>query len=740
MKKLHFFLVVLILIGTVPARSQVVPKTMDPNNQKIKEIAVKVDDAGWVYLDKGKKLSHDEIFTRYKDAFGLGSSDEMIKTKTEEDDLGIKHHSYQQYYKGLIVENFTYLIHEKNGISEIANGEILENIDVSVNPSLSEKDALEIALKNFKSNKWAWEDPDWEEEKKGNKENPSWRPNGELIIINQHGKNQSGGLLVYKFELLSIDPWFHYATYINAINGSVEKSVSLTRNESTGTVYTLYNGTKSFTTTYRGLPNWDYILKDETRGYICTKNYSTAAWWRRSHIDNSTNTWSTPGEKVNGATAQWTVERAYDYFYSKYNRHGIDNNYQDVRVELNPTDDYNNNAGWSPGASDYDMIIIGHTYPGNQYLAALDIIGHEFTHGVVASEANLIYEREPGALNESFADIFGAMVEKHVESSSWDWIHGSEVFDSTSLFLRSLRHPHDYLQPSTYLTDFYWHDLTDSRDNYGVHTNSGVQNHWFYLLSDGGSQNGVTVSAIGTDKAAKIAYYNLCFYLTAQSGYPAARNGSISAATYLYGECSNECQQVRNAWAAVGVGDPATPCTLLEVSSIYVSPYPSCGEYCNFSVNASGGNGPISYAWYVNDNLISTYSWMSYYFSEYYSGPYNITLHVTDGNQNVNRYEYYYINCGDNLMASAEGISIFVYPNPLTDEAIVNIINNNKGSDDLVNSDYNISIVDNSGRVLYKTKTKSNELNINLGGYQNGTYSLIITRGKYRGSSLIIKK
>ena len=91
-------------------------------------------------------------------------------------------------------------------------------------------------------------------------------------------------------------------------------------------------------------------------------------------------------------------------------------------------------------------------------------------------------------------------------------------------------------------------------------------------------------------------------------------------------------------------------------------------------------------------------------------------------------------------MASTEGISIFVYPNPLTDEAKVNIINNNKGSDDLVNSDYNISIVDNSGRVLYKTKTKSNELNINLGGYQNGTYSLIITRGKYRGSSLIIKK
>ena len=734
MKKLHFFLVVLMLIGTVPAISQVGPKTMDPNNQKIKEIAVKVDDAGWVYLDKEKKLSHDEIFTRYKDAFGLGSSDEMIKTKTEEDDLGIKHHSYQQYYKGLIVENFTYLIHEKNGVSEIANGEILENIDISIIPSLSNKEALEVALKNFKSNKWAWEDPDWEEEKKGNKENPSWRPNGELIIISQHGKNQSGGLLVYKFELLSVDPWFHYATYINAINGSIEKSISLTRNESTGTVYTLYNGTKSFTTTYRGLPNWDYILKDETRGYICTKNYSGTAWWLRSHIDNSNNTWSTPGEKVNGATAQWATERAYDYYYSKYNRHGIDNDYQDIRVEL--VADIWDNAFWDLGDSDFDLIQIGRTASDSSYLAALDIIGHEFTHGVVASEANLIYEREPGALNESFADIFGTMVEKYVEPSNWNWILGSQVFNSYP-FLRSMSNPHEYLQPSTYLTDFYWHDLTDSRDFYGVHTNSGVQNHWFYLLSDGGSQNGVTVAAIGTDKAAKIAYYNLCFYLTAQSGYPAARNGSISAATYLYGECSNECQQVRNAWAAVGVGTAATPCLSAYISGPYDLMY---GEEGHWEANVSGGSGNYSYSWYVDNQYYSNSSTIDYTFYPLVATNYPIALSVTDGSlSDYDETSVHVYPDGMMLSYNPEIVTMSLSPNPSDEYTSLQIdIKDTALDSSKENNEIKILLVDASGRILLSTTIRDRLFEINTSALSNGTYTLVASTNNWKSSTNLI--
>ncbi len=733
MKKKYLLIVCVLLVWINGVQSQVVSKVLDQNNQKIKEIAQNVDNAGWVYLKKEKKLVSDDIFVKYKEAFGLTKSDEMVKVKTKTDDLGFKHITYQQYYKGLKVENFTYLVHEKDGIAEIANGELLEDLDIEITPILSPEKSFEIALTNFKSDKWAWQDENWVSEKQDDKGNSTGKPIGELMIISHAIDNKNKGVLVYRFDMLSFEPYFQYAIYINANNGAVEKMNSLSK-QASGTVYTLYNGTQNLTTEYRGLPNWDFILKDDTRGYICTKNYSSTSWNWRSHIDNHENLWHNSGAEVEGATAQWAAEKTYDYYHIYQYRHGVDNNNLDLRINRKVGFD---NASWE-GAD--QGIHIG--YIGSNFLSSLDIMGHEYTHGVIDYEAALVYEKEPGALNESFADIFGTMIEKYA-GSTWDWTIGEDVFDND--YLRNMSNPNDRWQPATYLTDNFWVNTVnctpvEDNDYCGVHTNSGVQNYWFYLLSEGGTFNNITVTGIGTANAARIAYYNMCYYLSSQSGYVQARSASISAAASLFGMCSTEYQQVQNAWAAVGVGDPATPCTLLEVSSIYVSPYPSCGEYCNFSVNASGGNGPISYAWYVNDNLISTYSWMSYYFSEYYSGPYNITLHVTDGNQNVYRYEYYYINCGDNLMASAEGISIFVYPNPLTAEAKVNIIINNKGSDDLVNSDYNISIVDNSGRVLYKTKTKSNELNINLGGYQSGTYSLIITRGKYKGSSLIIKK
>ena len=107
-----------------------------------------------------------------------------------------------------------------------------------------------------------------------------------------------------------------------------------------------------------------------------------------------------------------------------------------------------------------------------------DIMGHEFTHGVTQSEAGLIYNNESGALNESFSDIFGEMVESWAEGIC-DYLVGADRGA-----IRSFINPNTYGQPDTYLgTDWY----TGTADNGGVHTNSGVQNHWFYLVSEGGS-------------------------------------------------------------------------------------------------------------------------------------------------------------------------------------------------------------------------------------------------------------
>ncbi|MCY7329110.1 MAG: M4 family metallopeptidase, partial [Saprospiraceae bacterium] len=91
-------------------------------------------------------------------------------------------------------------------------------------------------------------------------------------------------------------------------------------------------------------------------------------------------------------------------------------------------------------------------------------------------------------------------------------------------------------------------------DNCFVHTNSGVQNRWFFLLSQGGTQGGVPVQGIGAASAARIAYSNLCNFLGTNANHPAARAGAIAAARQIFGACSNEEIQTTNAWAAVGVG------------------------------------------------------------------------------------------------------------------------------------------------------------------------------------------
>jgi len=202
-------------------------------------------------------------------------------------------------------------------------------------------------------------------------------------------------------------------------------------------------------------------------------------------------------------------------------------------------------------------------------LVCLDVVGHEITHGVTQYSANLRYLGESGALNESFSDIFGNEVEFAKEgvpgSGTGNWRMGEDITPS-GLGIRNMQNPNEFNDPDTYLGT-YW-VTTGSGDAGGVHTNSGVQNFWFYLLCEGGSGtndhgNAYNVSAIGFTKAAAIAYRNLTVYLTPSSNYYAARVGAINSATDLYGPGSPEVQVVMDAWYAVGVYEPTPPSGIL---------------------------------------------------------------------------------------------------------------------------------------------------------------------------------
>lgn len=239
----------------------------------------------------------------------------------------------------------------------------------------------------------------------------------------------------------------------------------------------------------------------------------------------------------------------YDFYLSTYGRNGYNGSGGAVDVYTSYNDGVEN-AGWNDG----EMVFGG---GGSNSLGAwvsLDVVGHEFTHGVTRSEADLSYSYESGALNESFSDIFGAMVEYYVEGSSGDYLLAEDFYIPDGK-LRDMSDPNSKGQPDTY-QGTYWYIGTG--DNGGVHTNSGVQNFWFYLLSEGGSgtnDNGdaYSVSGIGRNSAAAIAYRALTVYLWSSSSYDDAKNACIFSAIDLFQDCGNEVLQTVNAWNAVGV-------------------------------------------------------------------------------------------------------------------------------------------------------------------------------------------
>ncbi|WP_317196395.1 M4 family metallopeptidase [Chryseobacterium sp. RR2-3-20] len=201
---------------------------------------------------------------------------------------------------------------------------------------------------------------------------------------------------------------------------------------------------------------------------------------------------------------------------------------------------------------------------------------------MVSRTANLAYQGESGALNESFADIFGASIEFYTNISP-NWTIGEGIPNPALgfTFLRSMSNPNSgpailgSQQPDTYPTNptfsgstQYWASTIPTynangqttNDHGGVHTNSGVGNYWFYLLSAGGSGindigNNFNVTGITIQKAEKIAYRTLANYLTANSQFIDAYNASKQAVTDLYGATGNEQLQNVKAWYAVGIGN-----------------------------------------------------------------------------------------------------------------------------------------------------------------------------------------
>ncbi len=245
------------------------------------------------------------------------------------------------------------------------------------------------------------------------------------------------------------------------------------------------------------------------------------------------------------ASAAFTLSATYDYFSEVHSRNSIDGNGGSIFALVRVGANYDN-AFWNG-----QLIAFG---DAQAFAGALDVVGHELTHGVITSTANLIYLNQSGALNEAFSDIFGEAIEAHTFGQA-DWENGAQLGTP----IRSLRDPGSLTfsrgrpYPAT-MSEFVQLPATFEGDNGGVHINSSIINHAFYLLAEG------LDGAIGVDDAEQIFYRALVFHLVPRSQFVDARLALIQSAIEIYGEGSVQAQKTAEAFDVVGIFDaPPTP-------------------------------------------------------------------------------------------------------------------------------------------------------------------------------------
>jgi Zn-dependent metalloprotease len=247
----------------------------------------------------------------------------------------------------------------------------------------------------------------------------------------------------------------------------------------------------------------------------------------------------------------------YDLYYNIYQRDSL-NNYG---LKLDSTVHYQkgyDNAFWDGqqmvyGDGDEDLPVSERLF--NRFTIAIDVIGHELTHGVTQFEANLAYWEQSGALNESLSDVFGSLVKQYQgkqTASQADWLIGQGLFTSNvkGVALRSMKAPGTAYDDPVLGKDpqpgNMQNYVTTVEDNGGVHINSGIPNHAFYVTS-------VEIGGYAWEKAGMIWYKTLTEKLANQANFQKAADLTYETAGELFGLNSMEQKAVKTGWAEAGI-------------------------------------------------------------------------------------------------------------------------------------------------------------------------------------------
>lgn len=502
--------------------------------------------------------------------------EELQLTKVVQDELGFKHYRLKQVWKGIEIFGAEVLLHEKDGKFFLMNGRFYPTPNIeNTSPVINEEEAIELAkldiarsenvkvLSNIEKKLANYDGPEvqlviyYVEGKPGN-EKLAWSvklmPN--IVSNYQYFIDAQTGEVLHKFNKICKIAGPHYHTKIEHLNTSCSllpppdgpataNAVDLHGNVQTINTYEQSNQFYLIDASRAMFNPLQSQIPDDPVGVIITLNALNTSPvnnnFEVAQITSSDNTWN----DMKAVSAHYNAGKAYEYYKNTFGRESINGEGGNIISIINVVEENGiqmDNAFWSGLAMFYGNGNIGFIAP---LCKSLDVAGHEMTHGVIETTANLIYQDESGALNESFADIFGVMIDRD------DWRVGEDVVN-TILFpsgaLRDISNPHN---GGTSLSDLGWQPAhysekyTGPEDNGGVHINSGIVNKAFFLFASDPS--------VGKDKAEQVYYRALTQYLFSSSQFVDCRLAVVQSANDLFG--SAVAAVAESAFDAVGIGN-----------------------------------------------------------------------------------------------------------------------------------------------------------------------------------------
>ena len=456
------------------------------------------------------------------------------------DNLGITHIKAMQHYKGIEIYGSESILHIDTQKERFTGSFCIMQQDIPVTPRTNIAMALQKTKDDLKR-VTVYRELTPKEKKFLQYESPEYS----LVIFNK-GEMEYTLTWVVTIRPNFIEEWKYF---IDASSGEILRKFNNTNNDGpmTGTGYDLNNVIRTFDvyldqgTYYMYNSSEDMYNPDTEEGVILTlnANNTSATDLNYSYITSADNTWNNP----TAISAHYHASLTYNYFNTTFGRNSINGQGGNIISFVNVSEDDGSqmeNAFWNGQA-----IFLGNGGDNfKPFAGALDVIAHELGHGVVSNSANLEYYGQSGAMNESYADIFGSMVDRE------DWKVGEDVTKtsfSPSGALRDMENPHNggdntkpYWQPA-HMSEIY----LGTQDNGGVHRNSGIGNHAYYLYA----------TAITKNKAENVFYRALTEYLTTTSQFTDWRIAVIQSAMDLFGASSQEAVKAAEAFDAVGIRD-----------------------------------------------------------------------------------------------------------------------------------------------------------------------------------------